>query len=163
VTTTDDAGLATSTNICSTVPSGSYSQTATLQSNQQQALFSFSLRGLVLLFQGADSTGVATFEVTSPAGIAVGLAATVEYRTGPAANFVTGLELSRTTTPATLTVTFGELNIPVGNYSFDVIVSTTTPGLGAGMATISFFNQSGYIQPNVSGTGLKRTAGTQRQ
>jgi hypothetical protein len=144
VIVTDDDGLSTATNICSAVPAGTYSQTATLLANQQQALFSYTLRGLVLASQGSDSFGAVYFGVTTPTVAASGLKATVEYKSGPATNYVTGLDLDRTTTPATLRVVYNEIQIPFGTYTFDVIVSTTTSGIGPGMATITFNPDSSF-------------------
>ena len=149
LTTSDDAGLATSTNICSTVPSGSYNQIASLP-NQQQVVFAFTLRGLVVTFQGYDSLGVAKFSVTAPGVTAGGLSAAIDYRSGPATNYIASPAFDRTTTPASLALAVNGQPLPPGNYLFDVVVSTTTPGLGPGMASIAFLVQSGFFsQPNV--------------
>jgi len=134
----DDNGLSTSQNICSLVPAGTYTQVATLTTNQQQVTFAYTLRGLVLTPQGVDNVGAYYFAVTSPTVAATDLKATVEYKSGPAANYVTGLDLDRATTPATLRVVFNEIEIPFGTYTFDVIVSTSTAGIGPGMTTITF-------------------------
>jgi hypothetical protein len=139
VVTTDASGLATSPNICST-PAGTYTQLATLQANQQQVSFSFSLRGVVLSLQSVDGAGIVSYAVTSATGVASGLTADVQYRSGPADGYVTVLKLDRTVTPAVLSVAFDASNLPPGDYAFDLIVSTTTPGIGPGVETVTFSN-----------------------
>jgi hypothetical protein len=135
---TDGFGLSTATNTCPTAPPGTYTQTATLVSNQQQASFSYSLRGLSVVLVSQDSAGVRTYNVTSAATQASGLAVTAKYRSGPVANYVQVLTLNRTVTPAVLTVAFDESQLPVGDYVLDITVSTTTPGLGSATETIVF-------------------------
>jgi uncharacterized protein YjdB len=146
--TTDANGLATSSNICSTA-AGTYTQIATLQTNQQQVSFSFSLRGVVLAFQSVDSSGVSTYAVTSATNVASGLSVDVKYRSGPAEGYVTVLKLNRTATPAVLSVAFDASNLPSGDYEFDLIVSTTTPGIGPGVETVRFSNSfESFTAPN---------------
>lgn len=144
---TDAFGLSTASNICANVPTGAYTQTASLASAQFSVSFSFSLRGLVLQLQSIDSyTGAYIYSVTSPSGPATGLDATVDYRSGPASDYVSSLTLTSKSTPATLTVDYYNSQLPIGSYVFDVIVSTTTTGLGPGSATISFSTDSlGYF------------------
>jgi uncharacterized protein YjdB len=148
---TDDNGLATGTNTCSAVQPGTYTQVATLVTNQQQATFSYSLRGLSIAFVSMDSlSGVRTYAVTSSTGPATGLTLAVDYRSGPAANYVTVLDLSGTSAPATLRVSYYGSELPFGDYTFDVIVSTTTPGIGPGTATVKFtVSPNFFVQPDV--------------
>jgi adhesin/invasin len=146
--TTDASGLATSSNICS-APAGTYTQIATLQTNQQQVSFSFSLRGVVLSLQSVDSSGISTYGVTSGTSVASGLSVEVKYQSGPVDGYLTVLELNRTVTPALLSVAFDSFNLPPGDYEFDLIVSTTTPGIGPGVATVSFSNSFNFFtEPN---------------
>jgi uncharacterized protein YjdB len=148
--TTDASGFTTSPNMCSTAP-GTYTQTATLQTNQQQVSFSFTLRGVGLAFQSFDSSGVYTFAVTSTTTVASGLSVDVRYRSGPVNNYLTVLKLDRTVTPALLSVAYNPSNLPFGDYVFDVIVSTTTSGLGPGVETFKFSNANGFsAEPNES-------------
>jgi uncharacterized protein YjdB len=158
VLVTDDNGLSTAANICSVVPAGTYSQVATLLTNQQQAIFTYTLRGVILTLEGIDQFGSYIYSVTSPTVAATGLKASVDYKSGPAANYVTGLDLRGTTTPTSLTVTFNQVAIPFGTYTFDVVVSTTTPGIGPGMVTITFVvdTSSFFIQPNERARQLPR-------
>jgi hypothetical protein len=147
--TTDANGLATASNICSTAPAGTYTQIATLLTNQQQASFSYSLRGVSLSLQSVDSAGAYTLSVTSTTTAASGLSVDVQYRSGPADKYVTVLKLNRTVTPAILTVAYDSFNLPSGDYVFDVIVSTTTSGLGPAVETFKFSNSLGFVQlPN---------------
>jgi hypothetical protein len=147
--TTDANGLATASNICSTAPAGTYTQIATLLTNQQQASFSYSLRGVSLSLQSVDSAGAYTLSVTSTTTAASGLSVDVQYRSGPADRYVTVLQLNRTVTPAILTVAYDSSNLPSGDYVFDVIVSTTTSGLGPAVETFTFSNSLGFVQlPN---------------
>jgi hypothetical protein len=145
---TDVLGLSTAVNLCSTVPAGTYSQVATLLTNQQQASFSFSLVGLVLSLESFDSAGVATYTVTSTAP-ASGLSLSVNYVSGPVAGYVDQLSLNRTVTPALMKLGYPAAELPFADYTFEVIVSTTTPGIGPGVETITFNPQSFYFkQPN---------------
>jgi hypothetical protein len=150
VVTTDANGLATSANMCSAVGPGTYTQTATLTINQQQVAFTYSLRGLLLWLDYVDSYGVASYSITS-ATPASGLSASVVYRSGPVEGYVSTLSLDRATTPAILQVGIDIFSLPYGVYTLDVIVSTTTPGLGPAVKTITFDSQeSGYfVQPSV--------------
>jgi hypothetical protein len=148
VTITDGFGLATAPILCATLPAGDYTQIATLNTNQQQISFAFGLRGVILTFESVDNNGVSTYAVTASAP-ASGLSVKVDYRSGPAANYVTLLDLNRTVTPAVLLVGYDASELPFGDYTFDVIVSTTTPGLGPGVATIMFNpSTSSFKQPN---------------
>lgn len=148
VTGTDDEGLASAVNMCSAVSPGTYTQTATLLANQQQVTFSYTLRGLTLTFQSTDSAGTTTFTVTSGSTAATGLDASIAYRSGPATNYVTNLALDATSTPAVLTFSFDPYSLPSGDYTFDLIVTTTTPGLGPGVETFEFSNvPSLNVQP----------------
>jgi uncharacterized protein YjdB len=152
----DENGLATTTNICSAMPAGQYTQLATLQANQQQASFSFTLRGLRVQLEGFDSFGAAIFLVTAPDGIAAGLSVAIEYKSGPISNYVSQTSLNKTTTPALLTVEYYDGQMPFGNYTFDVVVSTTTPGIGPGVDRYSFLvdYESGFKQaPNAPRSG----------
>lgn len=150
VVASDDAGLASATNICSNVAAGTYSQTAALSSGAQVS-FSFSLRGLVLTLQAIDSFGNYIYGVTSPSGPAVGLTPTVQYVFGQVTNYVTQLKLSTTATPSTLTVVFDQYSLPTGNYAFDVIVSTTATGIGPGVDRITFtVDTSGFVMTDRS-------------
>jgi uncharacterized protein YjdB len=150
VVSSDNTGLATATNICSTVAPGAYTQTATLISNGQQVSFSFTLRGLVLTLQDIDSFGNYIYTVASASGAATGLTVAVSYVSGQVTNYVSLLKLSSTSTPATLTVGFDQFSLPIGNYVFDVIVSTTTTGIGPGVDRVTFSVDSGgfVFQPN---------------
>ena len=103
------AALTTATNLCATAAAGTYTQTATLVSNQQQASFVYTVRGLAVVFPSVD-VGVRTDDVT----------------------------LNRTVTPAAPTLAFDESQLPFGNYVLDITVSTTTPGIGTGVETIVF-------------------------
>jgi hypothetical protein len=144
---TDDVGYSTSPNLCSSVKAGAYTQTATLQSNQQQASFSYTLRGLTVTLESLDSYGLPTFTVTSPVGTAAGLTTAIEYVSGPAGGYVTGAIFSRTTTPATLTLSFDISALPYGIYRFNVVVLTTTPGIGPGTETFTFDTSNyGYVE-----------------
>ena len=146
--TTDALGLATSANICSTVPAGVYTQTATLLVNQQQVSFLFSLRGVSLSLESVDTSGVTIYSVTSATTQADGLTVTIQYRSGPAKDYITRLDLNRTSTPALLTLDYASL-LPIGDYTYDIIVSTTTPGLGPAVKTVTFNPSSGFFtQPN---------------
>jgi uncharacterized protein YjdB len=139
VTTSDADGLATATNVCSAVQPGAYTQTATLANNQQQALFNYTLRGLTLTSK-ADSNGLVTVTIQSSFGTAQGLVASIKYVSGPASNYITAPSLDRTSTPATLTLPINYSQLPYGTYTFDVTVTTTTPGLGQGVRTLTFIN-----------------------
>jgi hypothetical protein len=136
ITTSDEDGLAARSNLCSEAPPGTYSQSATLLVNQQQVTFAYSLRGVSLFLQYADSES-ALLSVLSSTTTAGGLSAEVKYRAGPVSNYVS-LELGGTTTPTALTVFYDLYSLPIGTYVFDVIVATTTPGLGPGIETFSF-------------------------
>ena len=162
VVSTDAQGLSTTTNICSSVPAGAYTQTAALPNNLANVSFAFSLRGLILTLKAVDdSAGTWTFDITSPTP-ATGLTYAAEYISGPGANYVTQLELNRNFTPATLIVGIDGSNIQSGPYTFNVVVSTTTPGVGPGMATIPFFNSSGLMSPPVEPNAVSATR-TKRQ
>ena len=147
--TTDADGLTSTSNLCSAAKPGLYEQTVALTGAPAQQTFHYTLQGLVLTLESVDSLGVATYSVSS-ATPAQGLSVTVAYKSGPATNYVTKLDLNRTTTPAVLVVGYDRSNLPIGSYTFDITVSTTTPGLGPAVATESFsapfviFNQ-----PNV--------------
>ena len=137
----DANGLASSTNICSAVASGTYTQTATLQTNQQQASFAFTLRGLQVSLQSFESDGTAVFTIENPDGtVASGLSVTFEYKSGPMTDYATLLGLNRTTTPAIATVQYVHEQMPYGDYVLDVVVATTTPGIGPGIERFSFTN-----------------------
>jgi uncharacterized protein YjdB len=135
---TDALGLSTATNICANVAPGAYTQTAALASIQVQVSFTYNLRGLVLALQTIDNAGSYVYAVTSPSGVASGLSATVDYTSGSISDYVTGLAFSGRSTPATLTVAISQNQFPPGDYAFDVIVSTTTTGIGPGVATVTF-------------------------
>lgn len=135
--TTDADGLTSTTNLCSATKPGLYEQTVSLLSVNDQQTFHYTLQGLLITLDSIDAAGVARYSVTSLTP-AQGLTAVVTYKTGPATNYVTTLTLSTTTTPATLVVGFDKANLPVGAYTFDVTVSTTTQGLGPAVATRSF-------------------------
>ena len=138
VVAADENGLAASTNICSAVAAGAYTQVATLQTNGQQASFAFTLRGLRVAFESFDNFGAAIFSVTSPDGAAAGLSATFEYKSGPISNYVSESTLNRTFAPAFLTVAYYNEQMPFGNYVVDVVVSTATAGIGPGVYRFSF-------------------------
>jgi len=90
--------------------------------------------------------------VTSPSGPAGGLGASVQYRVG-GTGYVTKLDLSGTSTPATLSIGWNESELPAGNYVFDLTVATTTTGIGPAVETISFTVDSssfGKQPPNAS-------------
>ena len=140
--TTDDDGLTSATNLCSANLPGLYEQTVSLANVPEQAGFHYFLRGLVLTLQSFDTSGVATYSVTS-ATPAEGLSVTVAYRSGPATNYVTQLDLNGSTTPAVLVVKYDRSALPPGLYTFDVIVSTTTPGIGPAVASESFEASTG--------------------
>ena len=147
-TTSDAQGLATATNVCSAVAPGAYTQTATLQTNQQQALFTFTLRGLALT-SAADTTAI-FIDITSSTATAQGLVASVRYRTGPIQNYFTSMQLDRTFTPATLRLGWNFFNLPFGNYTFEVTVTTTTAGVGPAIQTFGFvIGESFFIQPRL--------------
>ena len=150
----DNNGLATTSNLCSNIAAGTYTQTATLVSNGAQVSFSFSLRGLVLTLQNVDSFGNYIYSVTSPSGAAAGLTASVAYRSGQVTDYVSVLALNGATTPAVLTVGYDPYSLPIGEYTFDLIVSTTTSGIGPGVETITFFVDSGGF---VSRSNARRT------
>jgi hypothetical protein len=144
---TDAFGLATTSLPCATLPVGNYTHTATLVANQQKAIFAFSLQGIILSLESIDSLGVSTYSVTSSAP-ASGLTVTIQYRSGPVKDYAT-FALNRSSTPAVLTVDLNASGLPIADYTLDVIVSTTTPGLGSGVDTITFNPSSvGFIQPN---------------
>jgi hypothetical protein len=146
--TTDADGVASATNIC-TAPAGSYTQTATLSTTQSQVTFTYTLVGLVVTLQSIDTADVYTYSVRSSAGTAAGLTARVNYLSGPATNYVQKLALAGSTTPTTLTFDLDPSALPFGEYTFDVIVSTTTPGIGPGVVTVSFGGGPNFsIQPN---------------
>jgi uncharacterized protein YjdB len=155
--TTDASGLASSANICSASPAGSYTQLATLPSNGQQVSFSYSLRGLVLTLLTAFQ-----YSVTSPSGPAAGLAASVQYRVG-GSGYVTKLDLSGTSTPATLSIGWNESTLPAGNYVFDLTVATTTAGIGPGVETISFTVDSSSFGKQPPNDSAGRTASRMRR
>ena len=147
--TTDDNGVASATNIC-TSPAGTYTQTAILSTTQSQVTFSYALAGLVLSLESIDSADVYTYVVRSSAGAAGGLTVRVNYLTGPATNYVQKLALAAATTPTTLTFDLDPFALPYGEYAFDIIVSTTTPGIGPGVVTVSFAGgPTFFTQPNV--------------
>ena len=137
VATTDGFGLATVANLCATAAAGTYTQTATLVSNQQQASFVYTVRGLAVVFPSVD-VGVRTDDVTSGTTQASGLSVAAKYRSGPVANYGQVVTLNRTVTPAAPTLAFDESQLPFGNYVPDITVSTTTPGIGTGVETIVF-------------------------
>jgi hypothetical protein len=145
VVTTDAFGLSTTTNRCATSPPGTYTQTATLVSNQQQTSFSYTVQGLSIVLQNIDSVGVRTYDITSKTTQAAGLSVTVRYRSGPVANYVEVLTLNRSVTPAVLTVGFDESQLPIGDYVLDITVSTTTPGFGPAIETVVFNTASSFI------------------
>jgi len=148
-TITDDNGFASATNIC-TAPPGSYTQTAILSTTQSQVTFSYTLAGLVLSLQSIDTADVYTYAVKSSAGAAAGLTVRVNYLSGPATNYVQKLSLAASTTPTTLTFDLNPSALPFGEYAFDVIVSTTTAGIGPGVVTVTFAGGPTFlIQPNV--------------
>jgi uncharacterized protein YjdB len=154
---TDANGLASSTNICSAAPAGTYTQLATLASNGQQVSFSYSLRGLVLTLLTAFQ-----YSVTSPSGPATGLAASVQYRVG-GTGYVTKLDLSGTSTPATVSVGWNESALPAGNYVFDLMVATTTTGIGPAVETISFTVDSSSFGRQPPNDSAGRTASRVRR
>lgn len=157
-TVTDDEGLSSTTNFCSATP-GKYTQTALLLTNQQEVTFTYTLQGLTLTILGTDTSGKTSIGVRNSTGTASGLAASVKYVSGPVANYVTGLGVSPSTTPATVTFSIDYSKLPVGGYVFDVIVTTTTPGIGPGIATFEFFNDSGAdAQPLIRRISIRPTA-----
>jgi uncharacterized protein YjdB len=141
---TDATGLSTATNICSTATAGAYTQTAALPSVQQQVSFAYSLRGLVLSLQDIDSYGNYIYSVSSPATPANGLSVAIEYTSGPVKDYVTDVRLTSTSTPTTLTIGLGGLDLPISDYTLNVVVSTTTPGIGPGVDAVSFTVDSAY-------------------
>jgi len=152
-TVTDAVGLSTSANVCSVAKAGAYAQTATLQATQQQASFAYTLRGLLVTLESTDSTGMPTYAITSPAGTAAGLTTTIEYLSGPTTGYVKGIGLTRTTTPAAVKISFDPFNLPSGVYAFNIVVSTTTPGIGPGFETFTFDTSNyGYVQRARPGT-----------
>jgi hypothetical protein len=99
--------------------------------------------------QSVDSSGISTYGVTSGTSVASGLSVEVKYQSGPVDGYLTVLELNRTVTPAVLSVAFDSFNLPPGDYEFDLIVSTTTPGIGPGVATVSSPNSFNFFtEPN---------------
>jgi uncharacterized protein YjdB len=156
--TTDELGQTTATNLCSSTAPGLYLQTVALVSGGAPLTFHYTLAGLVLTPQSVDTPNVAKFSVTA-ASVAAGLSATLTYRSGPTINYVTKLELSSTTTPASLVVGYDPSNLPPGQYVFDVTVSTTTPGLGPAIQTLSFsVGGSFFISPNAKPARSSRSA-----
>ena len=148
-TTSDANGLSTAANVCSAVAPGTYHQSATLLTNQFAAQFTYSLRGIAMTSSFAGSSSIAV-DITSATATAEGLAASVRYRTGPIGNYFTSLQLNRTFTPAVLTMFLGFANLPPGSYTFEVTVTTTTPGLGPGIQTFGFEVSAGsFVQPRI--------------
>ncbi|HUQ83041.1 MAG TPA: Ig-like domain-containing protein [Gemmatimonadaceae bacterium] len=149
VIVTDAVGLSTAPNLCSSAKPGPYTQVATLQANQQTASFGYTLRGLLVSLQSADSTGLPTYAVTSPIGPATGLAVAIEYVSGPTDGYVTTSQLNVTTTPAVLRISFDPYSLPYGAYRFNIVVSTTTPGIGPGVETVTFDTSNyGFVGGN---------------
>jgi uncharacterized protein YjdB len=143
---TDNVGYSTSANLCSAVKPGAYTQIATLLSNQQQASFAYTLRGLVVALESVDDDGLPTFSITSPSGTASGLTVAIEYSTGGTSGYVTGITLNRTTTPATAALYIDISALPYGIYRFNIVALTTTPGFGPGTDTFTFDTSNyGYV------------------
>lgn len=124
--------------------------------------FSYTLRGLLLTQQSQDSFGNFLLSVTSASGLASGLTAAPDYRNSPVTGYVSTLGLSGTTTPTTLTVGFDTSQLTPGNYDVDVIVSTTTPGIGPGTASFTVvvdtafgFSASAARQPRMPAGALR--------
>jgi uncharacterized protein YjdB len=147
VTTSDANGLASAANVCLTLAPGKYTQTATLFTTQQQAVFTYTMDGLTLAY--SSDTNSVDVRIGSSLGTAQGLVPSVRYVSGPINNYITSMRLNQTFTPATLVLSINFFQLPFGTYTFELTVTTTTAGLGPAVQTFTFSTLGAVVPASV--------------